>query len=105
MIRTFFVLDFDGTYDLDGSDPEDEYGVEPVVYLIPKASETAVCRYARLASKMFLESENETLCIGDYFDQLLKANGIPFQIVGDLHIPFRERQWCYLDEGIAREIV
>lgn len=105
MIRTFFVLDFDGTYDLDGSNPEDEYGVEPVVYLIPKESEAAVCRYARLASKMFLESENETMCIGDYFDQLLKANDIPFQIVGDLHISFRERQEDYLDDSIVKEIV
>lgn len=102
MIRTFFVLDFDGAYDLE---PEDEYGVAPVVYLIPKASEAAVCRYARLASKMFLESENETLCIGDYFDQLLKINDIPFQIVGDLHIPFEERQEDYLDDSIAREVV
>lgn len=102
MIRTFFVLDFDGTYDLE---PGDEYGVEPVVYMIPKESETAVIRYARLASKMFLESENETLCIGDYFDQLLKANDIPFHIIGDLHIPFEERQVDYLDDSIVREVV
>lgn len=102
MIRTFFVLDFDGTYDLE---PEDEYGVEPVVYLIPRESETAVFRYARLASRMFLESENETLCIGDYFEQLLKANDIPFQIVGDLHISFGERQEDYLDDSIAKEVV
>ena len=102
MIRTFFVLDFDGTYDLE---PEDEYGVEPVVYLIPKESEAAACRYAQLASKMFMESENETMCIGDYFEQLLKANDIQFQIVGDLHIPFGERQEDYLDDSIVREIV
>ena len=102
MIRTFFVLDFDGTYDLE---PEDEYGVEPVVYMIPKESETAVFRYARLASKMFLEAEDNTLCIGDYFEQLLTSNNIPFQVVGNLHIPFGERQWDYLDDSIAREIV
>lgn len=102
MIRTFFVLDFDDTYDLE---PEDEYGVEPVVYMIPKESETAVFRYARLASRMFLEAEDNTLCIGDYFEQLLKSNNIPFQIVGDLHIPFEERQWDYLDDSIAKEIV
>lgn len=102
MIRTFFVLDFDGTYDFE---PEDEYGVEPVVYMIPKESETAVFRYARLASRMFLEAEDNTLCIGDYFEQLLKSNNIPFQVVGNLHIPFRERQWDYLDNSIAKEIV
>lgn len=102
MIRTFFVLDFDGTYDLE---PEDGYGVEPVVYLIPKENETVVFRYARLASRMFIESENEIMCIGDYFEQLLKANNIPFQIIGDLHIPFEERQEDYLDDSIAREIV
>lgn len=64
MIRTFFVLDFDGTYDLE---PEDEYGVEPVVYMIPKESETAVFRYARLASRMFLETVHKKViwCVNE----------------------------------------
>lgn len=42
--------------------------------------------------------------IGDYFEQLLKSNNIPFQIVGDLHIPYGERQEDYLDDSIAKEI-
>lgn len=34
MKRTFFVLDFDGTYDMEH--PDDEFGVPPVVYLVPE---------------------------------------------------------------------
>lgn len=82
MIRIFFVLDFDGTYD--NEDPDD-YGVTPLVYLIPKEKQLEVEATARKAHDMFLE-EGDDLCIGDYFEDLLTAKEIDFQRVGELKL-------------------
>lgn len=101
MIRIFFVLDFDGTYD--NEDPDD-YGVTPLVYLIPKEKQLEVEATARKAHDMFLE-EGDDLCIGDYFEDLLTAKEIDFQRVGELKLFFGERTENYLDDSIAREIV
>ena len=101
MVRTLFVLDFDGTYDFE---EEGSYGVEPLVYLVPEDRIFEVTVSARKASANFHLEESD-MCIGDLFEEELKARGIEFQQVGSLHIPFEERQEDYLADYIPREIV
>lgn len=103
MIRTLFVLDFDGTYD---NEDEESYGVEPLVYLIPLDRQIDVERIAYAASKEFNENaDGSDMCIGDLFEQELEAKGIEFQQVGNLHIPFHERETDYLADYIPIAVV
>lgn len=101
MKYTFFVLDFDGTYDFE---EEGSYGVEPLVYLIPEDRMFEVTVSARKASASF-HLEESGMCIGDLFEEELEVRGIEFQQVGSLHIPFNERQEDYLADYIPREVV
>ena len=101
MVRTLFVLDFDGTYDFE---EEGSYGVEPLVYLVPEDKRFEVRMAAMNASKDFHDDESG-MCIGDLFEDELEAKGIEFQQVGSLHITFEERQEDYLADYIPREIV
>lgn len=103
MIRTLFVLDFDGTYD---NEEEGDYGVEPLVYLIPLDKQIEVERIAYAASKEFNENaDGSDMCIGDLFEAELEAKGIEFQQVGSLHIPFHERETDYLADYIPIAVV
>lgn len=99
MIRALFVLDFDGTYDLEFGD----MGVEPVVYLVPEDAE--VYKLARKASEMFHGDMESDWSIGDYFEDLMKKADIEYQEVGYLNIPFEERQVDYISNNIQREVV
>ena len=101
MVRTLFVLDFDGTYDFE---EEGSYGVEPLVYLVPEDRMFEIELAAIKASANFHLEESD-MCIGDLFEKELEAKGIEFQQVGSLHIPFEERQEDYLADYIPREIV
>lgn len=103
MIRTLFVLDFDGTYD---NEDEEGYGVEPLVYLIPLDRQLDVERIAYAASKEFNENaDGSDMCIGDLFEEELEAKGIEFQQVGSLHIPYYERETDYLADYIPIAVV
>lgn len=103
MIRTLFVLDFDGTYD---NEDEEGYGVEPLVYLIPLDKQIEVERIAYAASKEFNENADESdMCIGDLFEEELEAKGIKFHQVGSLHIPYYERETDYLADYIPIAVV
>ena len=103
MIRTLFVLDFDGTYD---NEEEGDYGVEPLVYLISLDKQIEVERIAYAASKEFNENaDGSDMCIGDLFEAELEAKGIEFQQVGSLHIPFHERETDYLADYIPIAVV
>ena len=103
MIWTLFVLDFDGTYSLEA---EDEPGVQPSVYLIPedKIVETQKCAYD---AGMKFTYNNELDCgyIGDYFEEFMKEQEIPFKEVGSIDLTFGERQVDYLADYIPREVV
>lgn len=101
MIRTLFVLDFDGTYNLE--DLED-YGVSPAVYLVPERSIEKIQALAVEAEEEFSEALSDDP-IGDIFARMLKENGIPFQFVGSLEIPFGERQEDYLADYMPRAVV
>ena len=104
MVRTLFVLDFDGTYD---NEDEDSTGVQPLVYLIPLDRQKDVEHYAREAHNDFHSEENKALdlCIGDYFEEWLGNNGVDYQLVGSLDLTFGERQVDYLADYIPREVV
>lgn len=102
-IWTLFVLDFDGTYD---NEPENEFGVKPVVYLVPenKIPEVQQCAYD--ASNRFNNgNEFDLECIGDYFEGFMDMMGIPYQEIGNINLMFGERQVDYLADYIPREIV
>lgn len=59
---TFFVLDFDGTYD---NEYEDELGVEPLVFAILEKDVAHVHQIAKEAHEIFHDNLDD-LCIGDY---------------------------------------
>lgn len=101
MIRTFFVLDLDGTYDIE--DPED-YGVTPAVYLVPEKDIEEIQALAIEAGEEFNEAQSDD-AIGDLFAIKMKENGIPFQFVGNLEILFGERQEGYLAGYIPQVVV
>lgn len=101
MKHTLLVLDFDGTYN---NEQEDELGVSPSVYLIPLDKQIEVERLANTAHDIF-HSSCGFACIGDIFENLMKANRIKYQYVGSLEIPFGERQVDYLPDYLPRVIV
>lgn len=103
MVWTLFVLDFDGTYSLEA---EDEPGVQPMVYLIPenKIVETQKCAFDA-GMKFGYNDELDSGCIGDYFEEFMNEQEIPFKEVGNIDLTFGERQVDYLADYIPREIV
>lgn len=74
------------------------------MYLVPNNRMFEIRMAASQAGEDFFKDENG-MCIGDLFEDELKARGIEFQQVGSLHIPFEERQEDYLADYIPREIV
>ena len=99
---SFFVLDFDNTYD---NESDDELGVQPLVYLVPKDRIKDVHYYAKQASNDFHSEDSCDLCIGDYFEECLDNNNVDFRRVGNLDMTFGERHCDYLDENIPMECV
>lgn len=101
---TLLVLDFDGTYDME---PDDSYEVEPLVYLIKEEDQLRSEQLARKASETFndIESNDRDTPIGDLFERYMEKENIFFQLIGELKIPFGERQIDYLPDYIPRVIV
>ena len=95
-----FVLDFDSTYDI----PDSEIDMFPVVYFIPEGMSTKVEQIADLASETFHLIEDDR-CIGDIFEDLLTENQIAFLLVGNLKIPFEDRQRDYLTDAVCYAVV
>lgn len=95
-----FILDYDGTYDI----PDSNNDMFPTVYFIAEGSTYKVCQLADLASETFHQVEDNR-SIGDIFEELLVGNNITFLRVGDLQIPFEERQEDYLADSIFHAIV
>lgn len=96
----FFVLDFDGTYDNEG----EGMGVTPLVFLVPDEDMLCVEKLAQNAGKDFWEITDDRT-IGDLFSDYLTKEHIPYHIVGDIKLPFKERQKDYLLESIHRCVV
>ena len=101
MMYTLLVIDFDVTYDLE---PEDEFGVEPAVYLIPLNKQKEVEKTAEKARDIFYET-NSGSTILDIFERLLNKKGVKYQYIGDLKITFGERQTDYLPDYLPKVVV
>lgn len=104
MVWTFFVLDFDETYDVKGSS-EFFYGITPMVYLIPEEKKEEVENCAMKARDDFHTDLSSDWGIGDYFEDNLKENKIDFKYVGEIKLTFKERKEEYLANYIPRMIV
>ena len=101
MIWTFFVLDFDDTYD----NENDGVGVQPLVYLIPLEKVKTVKNCAMMAHMDFHEDDTGCLCIGDYFEERLCEKEIDFKVIGTMDLTFEERKRDYIADYIPRAIV
>lgn len=101
MMYTLLVIDFDVTYDME---PEDEFGVEPAVYLIPLNKQKEVEKTAEKARDIFYET-NSGSTILDIFERLLNKKGVKYQYIGDLKITFGERQTDYLPDYLPKVVV
>lgn len=101
-VWTFFVLDFDGTYDNGSPDSE---GVQPTVYLIPLDRQSDVEHYARMAHDDFHSDDYLGFTIADYFEEWMGNNNCDYKFVGKIDLTFGERQVDYLADYIPREVV
>lgn len=101
---TFLVVDFDGTYN---TEPDGSYEVEPLVYLIKEEDQLRSEQLARKASETFndIESDDWDIPIGDLFERYMEKEDIFFQLIGELKIPFGERQIDYLPDYLPRVVV
>lgn len=104
IVWTFFVLDFDGTYD---NEKWNLQGVQPLVYLIPLDRQRDVEHYAMMAAQDFHSKDNRELglLITDYFEEWMSNNNCDFKLIGTIDLTFEERQVDYLADYIPREIV
>ena len=101
-VWTFFVLDFDGTYD---NEEPDSDGVQPMVYLIPLNRQRDVEHYARMAHDDFHSDDYLGFTIVDYFEEWMENNDCDYKVVGTIDLTFGERQVDYLADYIPREVV
>ena len=101
-VWTFFVLDFDGTYD---NEEPDSDGVQPMVYLIPLNRQRDVEHYARMAHDDFHSDDYLGFTIADYFEVRMENNDCDYKVVGTIDLTFGERQVDYLADYIPREVV
>ena len=97
-----FILDFDDTYD---NEQEYDYGVKPLVYLVPTERLNDVRHYAKEAHRDFHSDDTCSMCIGDYFEEWMDNNGVDYRIVGELNLTFGERCGEYISTEIEMEVV
>lgn len=101
---TFFVLDFDVTYDIEerGSN-----GTQPLVYLIPMEKQLDVERYTRMTHDDFHSEENSELglTITECFEEWMENNDCDYRRVGTIDLTVKERKTNYLVDYIPGEIV
>lgn len=94
---TFFVLDFDDTFD---NEEQDSLGCAPLVFMVPEDQIDAVKYLAYDAHDAFHEDIDGSTCIGDYFTDFLDKNKIPYMLVGMIPLPFIKRSCNYLADDI-----
>lgn len=103
-VWTFFVLDFDKTYNMEEMDCTEK---QPTVYLIPLDREKDVEHYAIMAHDDFHSEENDYLglTITEYFEEWMENNDCDYKVVGKIDLTFGERQVDYLADYIPGAIV
>lgn len=94
---TFFVLDFDDTFD---NEEPDSLDCTPLVFMVPEDQIDAVKYLAYDAHDTFHEDIDGSICIGDYFTEFLDENKIPYMKIGEIPLRFIERRCDYLADYI-----
>lgn len=94
---TFFVLDFDYTFD---NEEPDSLDCIPSVFMVPESQIDTVEYLAYDAHDAFHEDMEGSICIEDYFTDFLDENKIPYMKIGDIPLSFIERRCDYLADGI-----
>lgn len=94
---TFFVLDFDDTFD---NEEPDSLDCTPLVFMVPEDQIDAVKYLAYDAHDAFHEDIDGSICIGDYFTEFLDENKIPYMEIGEIPLRFIERRCDYLADYI-----
>lgn len=94
---TFFVLDFDDTFD--NEEPE-SLGCAPLVFMVPESQIDAVEYLAYDAHDAFHEDMECDTCIGEFFTKFLDENKIPYMVIGMIPLSFINRSCNYLADDI-----
>lgn len=94
---TFFVLDFDNTFD---NEEPDSLDCTPLVFMVPESKINIVKDLAYKAHDKFHEDEDENICIADYFTDFLMENNIKYMEIGTIPLRFIERHCDYLADSI-----
>lgn len=90
---TFFVLDFDNTFD---NEEPDSLGCAPLVFMVPESQIDVVKYLAYDAHDAFHEDIDGSICIGNYFTDFLDENKIPYMVIGMIPLSFIKRSCDYL---------
>ena len=94
---TFFVLDFDDTFDNEGPD---SLGCAPLVFMVPKNQINTVEYLAYDTRDAFHEDIECDTNIGELFTKFLDENKIPYMVIGMIPLPFIKRNCNYLANDI-----
>ena len=94
---TFFVLDFDDTFD---NEEPDSLDCAPLVFMVPEDRITTVKSLAYDAHDVFHEDMEGNICIGELFTNSLDENKIPYMVIGTIPLPFIKRSCNYLANDI-----
>lgn len=94
---TFFVLDFDNTFD---NEEPDSLDCTPLVFMVPENKINIVKNLAYKAHDKFHEDEDGNVCIADYFTDFLVKNNVKYMEIGTITLRFIERHCNYLADGI-----
>ena len=94
---TFFVLDFDDTFD---NEEPDSLDCTPLVFMGPDNQIDMVEYFAYVTHDAFHEDMECDTSIGELFTNFLDENKIPYMVIGMIPLPFIKRSCNYLAEEI-----
>lgn len=94
---TFFVLDFDDTFD---NEEPDSLDCTPLVFMVPESQIDAVKYLAYDVHDAFHKDIECDTSIGEFFTKFLDENKIPYMEIGMIPLPFIKRSCNYLADNI-----
>lgn len=94
---TFFVLDFDDTFD---NEEPDSLGCAPLVFMVPKNQIDTVEYLAYDAHDAFHKNHGCDTCISELFTNLLAENKISYMVIGMVPLPYFKRRCGYIVKDI-----
>lgn len=99
---TFFVLDFDDTFD---NEEPDSLGCAPLVFMVPESQIDAVKYLAYDAHDAFHEDIECDTSIGELFTNFLDENKIQYMVIGMIPLPFIKRSCNYLADSVHTVLI